>query len=206
MSKQTGAFTILFDASASAPAAKIRLYIWDFGDGSHGFGKTVSHTYPSATGYPVRLMVYGLDNSLLDDCYSAEADDSVGVSNKWAPASQPAIPNGYLFPTAPVSKNSVKRNFGHRSIASKVTFSASPNPFTQLLTVSLTAPPKSSNTKPHYILTLTNGYGANVLSKRTNGNETLQIDTKSYSADLYVLSVRSSDGILVSKKVIKIGQ
>ena len=203
---QTGPLTISFDASASAPAAKIRLYIWDFGDGSHGFGKTVSHTYPSATGYPVRLMVYGLDNSLLDDCCSAEADDHVGVSNKWAPASQPAIPNGYLFPTAPVATKNVKKSLAKTRDASTMSLVASPNPFTHSLSVSFTASAIRGSTKPRYTLNLTNGYGATLLSNRITGNLTLQLNTKSYPAGMYVLSVRGSDGTVLSKKVIKIGQ
>ncbi|GLZ79570.1 hypothetical protein Afil01_43770 [Actinorhabdospora filicis] len=54
--------TCSFDAGASAdPDGTITGYAWDFGDGTTGTGKTVSHTYSAAGYYSVRLTV--TDNS-----------------------------------------------------------------------------------------------------------------------------------------------
>ncbi|MFO8034066.1 MAG: PKD domain-containing protein [Candidatus Bipolaricaulota bacterium] len=50
--------TVSFDASDStAPDGSIVEYEWDFGDGSSGWGRTVSHSYAAEGTYTVRLTV-----------------------------------------------------------------------------------------------------------------------------------------------------
>jgi photosystem II stability/assembly factor-like uncharacterized protein len=47
-----------FDASTSlAPDGIIVSYIWDFGDGTSGLGKTITHSYSSASSYQAKLTV-----------------------------------------------------------------------------------------------------------------------------------------------------
>lgn len=46
-----------FDASASTDDGSIADYAWDFGDGTTGSGRTVSHPYAAAGTYQVRLVV-----------------------------------------------------------------------------------------------------------------------------------------------------
>lgn len=54
--------TLTFDGSASQdPDGKIERYIWNFGDGTRGIGKTVTHAYKKSNHYIVTLRVE--DNS-----------------------------------------------------------------------------------------------------------------------------------------------
>ncbi len=51
--------TVVFDGSLSfSEQARISEYIWDFGDGTKGFGPVVSHTYQRGGIYRVTLTVY----------------------------------------------------------------------------------------------------------------------------------------------------
>ena len=52
-------FDVAFDASTSVPpgANTISAYRWDFGDGTTGTGKTLTHTYAKPGTYPVKLTV-----------------------------------------------------------------------------------------------------------------------------------------------------
>ncbi len=53
-----GSMTASFDASRSAdPDGEIAEFAWDFGDGKHGQGKTVSHAYVDAGEFTVTLTV-----------------------------------------------------------------------------------------------------------------------------------------------------
>jgi len=52
-----GTNTVFFDASPSNSPAGISSYAWDFGDGSSGSGKNVSHTFAVAASYVVRLTI-----------------------------------------------------------------------------------------------------------------------------------------------------
>ena len=54
-SQQVSALNVSADASASS--GSIASYQWDFGDGSNGTGKTVSHTYVAAGSYTVALTI-----------------------------------------------------------------------------------------------------------------------------------------------------
>src|SRR5262249_25031839 len=57
-SRVTGPLTLRFDASESSdPDGTLVDYRWDFGDGSGGSGKTVSHTYANEGTYSVKLTV-----------------------------------------------------------------------------------------------------------------------------------------------------
>jgi hypothetical protein len=49
--------TVTFDAGISSDEVGIVSYLWDFGDGSTGTGKTATHTYSSAGTYAAKLTV-----------------------------------------------------------------------------------------------------------------------------------------------------
>lgn len=69
--------TVSFDASSSTPdGGTIDSYNWDFGDGTSGFGVTVTHAYSSAGEYTVTLVVE--DSNELTD--SEEKTVTVGVA------------------------------------------------------------------------------------------------------------------------------
>jgi PKD repeat protein len=48
---------VLFDASASQPSGGIASYSWNFGDGSHGSGRTTTHSYDETGTYHVTLTI-----------------------------------------------------------------------------------------------------------------------------------------------------
>ena len=54
-SQQNDALTVIFDAGNSS--GTIASYLWDFGDGTTGAGKSVSHSYAVAGSYTVTLTV-----------------------------------------------------------------------------------------------------------------------------------------------------
>jgi PKD repeat protein len=50
--------TLSFDGSTSHdPDGTIKRYVWNFGDGTHGVGKSVTHVFGKSGHYPVRLRV-----------------------------------------------------------------------------------------------------------------------------------------------------
>jgi PKD repeat protein len=52
--------TVLFDGSGSTSTSPITSYVWDFGDGKAGYGKTATHVYSSADSFIVILTI--IDN------------------------------------------------------------------------------------------------------------------------------------------------
>jgi PKD repeat protein len=48
---------VFFDGSASTPSARLVNYLWDFGDGRTGSGKTARHHYEVPAAYTVKLTV-----------------------------------------------------------------------------------------------------------------------------------------------------
>jgi PKD repeat protein len=88
-------YTLHFDGSKSSDVNKDRLtYLWDFGDGQKGNGKTNSHTFKSTGNYDVKLIVNdstnlgcgtGIDfiNVRLNKAPKAEAgEDIIGCLNE----------------------------------------------------------------------------------------------------------------------------
>jgi PKD repeat protein len=68
-----------FDASASSdPDGSVNSWLWDFGDGETGTGKTVTHAYAAAGSYAVKLTV--------TDDKGASGEANQGVTPKAAPA------------------------------------------------------------------------------------------------------------------------
>ncbi|MEM2974815.1 MAG: PQQ-binding-like beta-propeller repeat protein, partial [Candidatus Bathyarchaeia archaeon] len=87
--------TVTFDASASNPrGGTIISYSWDFGDGNHGSGKIVTHTYMSAGNFVVKLNV--TDNEGLWD--TAEISIKAYARPK---------ASFFFYPTAPHAEETV---------------------------------------------------------------------------------------------------
>jgi PKD repeat protein len=81
--------TVLFDASASTPAASIAEYRWDFGDGEHDSGRFVDHDFEFPGTYVVRLTVSdGFGNSA-----SVSKSITVSAASTKPVAAAVALPN-----------------------------------------------------------------------------------------------------------------
>ncbi|MDX6583753.1 MAG: endo-chitodextinase [Solirubrobacterales bacterium] len=75
--------TITFDGSSSSdPDGDIRIYEWDFGDGTKGFGDVVSHSFPTPGIYPVKLTVtdsHANTSTLIQQVMVSGAGSKVGA-------------------------------------------------------------------------------------------------------------------------------
>ncbi len=80
-----------FDANLSTDESGIVSYLWDFGDGASGSGKTVSHTYASTGVYTVTLTV--------QDAAGNNATTTVTVTVKTPPPPPTATPEPTPTPT-----------------------------------------------------------------------------------------------------------
>ena len=107
---------VIFDASTSTPgngASSIANYAWDFGDGTSGSGKTVTHSFTgSGASFNVTLTVTN-DRSL-----SASTSQIVSVTASPAPSGDwvfsPATPN--VGDTVFFNADAVKPAVGHRLV------------------------------------------------------------------------------------------
>ena len=86
--------SVTFDASASSDTdGSITAYAWNFGDGTTGTGRTVSHTYASAGTYSAQLTITD------DDSATASASRDISVTTT-LPVNQPPVPS---FTASPLS-------------------------------------------------------------------------------------------------------
>ena len=183
-----GLRTLTF-TSTTTPSSQIALYVWDFGDQTSDFGPLVTHTYTSggsAGNTPfVTLHVY-INNSTGNPCSCPDK-----------------VTHQVFVPDHRQSQATLKKIPLKSLDKPVVTLTATPNPFTELLTVSL----KTSQTaiqEPSYILSFININGATLFSKSINSNKSVYIDTKYFSAGMYLLRVIGSNGTIYKTKLIKI--
>ena len=59
--------TVVFDGSGSTSSYPITSYVWDFGDGATGYGKTATHAYSSADSFTVTLTIIDSRGSTAKD-------------------------------------------------------------------------------------------------------------------------------------------
>jgi parallel beta-helix repeat protein len=73
---------IIFDGSASYDEdGEIIEYLWDFGDGTNGFGKSITHTYTSPGNYTITLIVTDDDKDISTDTNIATVVQSSGQNS-----------------------------------------------------------------------------------------------------------------------------
>jgi len=95
---------VTFDAGDSVDDSGIVSYVWDFGDGSSGFGVTATHTYASAGTYTADLTVQDLAG------YTATSSATISVtpqptsSPTAAPTNAPTTTNPTASPTSPTTQ------------------------------------------------------------------------------------------------------
>ncbi|MBL7113464.1 MAG: nucleoside hydrolase, partial [Bacteroidales bacterium] len=72
-------FLVEFDASISTVAGNrsVQQYLWDFGDGTSGEGKTISHEYTETGKFPVRLTLIDSINDTLRTTESIQVSDPI---------------------------------------------------------------------------------------------------------------------------------
>jgi chitinase len=90
---------VFFDASTSLPIGGIASYSWDFGDGSHGSGRTTTHSYDETGTYHITLTI--------SDQYgrSASATQTIVVGAGASPTAT------FVFsPTQPVRNQNIAFN------------------------------------------------------------------------------------------------
>ena len=86
---------VAFDATASTdPDGSIVTYAWDFGDGTAGTGRTVSHTFATVGSYTARLTV--TDNAGA----TATATQAISVTSQPPPLNQPPVAAFTATPTS----------------------------------------------------------------------------------------------------------
>ncbi len=82
---------------------------------------------------------------------------------------------------------------------------ATPNPFNNFLTVSLQGEIKNSDSKASYSLSVVDADGKTISTKSINGSENLlRFNTTSYASGMYLLILKSTDGLTQATKVVKI--
>ncbi len=190
----TNDLNITVDGSATTSSQPIALYVWDFGDGSVGMGQVANHTYASSGIYTVTLTVYSMgEKGEICDCYDKCSLDAVvrrGIRT-------------YICNPSPTDKNIAKAV----SVAvDAVVLKASPNPFSDRVTVSFeTGANVKANVNGNYLLEFVNANGVVLqTSKLRSLTNSITFDAKNYSPGFYFVILKNSTGQIQNKKVIKL--
>ncbi len=211
--------SVAVDASATLSNQPFTFYVWDFGDGNFAPGITATHTYLTKDCYRVTLTVYSMDGS----GNACRCNEQI---SKLVCVEGPALKKVFLKSNPKANKkNNTPLHPGQNSLSttakkgSEINITATPNPFSHSLIVSLQSPvfsqagsAKSSNLSPDtktetYSISLLDANGAKVLTQpNVKVNTTMQIDTKTYAAGVYLLTLTGSGGILKTTRVVKINQ
>ena len=171
------------------------VYVWDFGDGTHGSGQTASHYYAVGS-YVVTLSIFTIDPVKGDLCKCVvRRDRRIDVPDC-----------GQGFP--PRSNNSLSKTASPLSVSSgNELLTATPNPFNNSLTVKMTNDSEGKNGKGAvYSLSIINTAGSTLNTKSIAPNSTIVMNTQNYAAGTYLLTLRSRDGTVKSRRVVKINQ
>ena len=106
--------------------------------------------------------------------------------------------------TKTISRSALSKSSAE-NINSTAFLIATPNPFKQTLSIFVKTG-EDKNLKTVYILTVLNASGATLATKRILPNTTLQLNTAAYPAGVYLLNLKSSDGVSQSLQVVKINK
>ena len=178
----------------------------NFGDGIFGTGTTITHYYAAAGTYVVSLTVYSINrDGEICEC-KEKVTNRVDVSNCIAGKSSRA-----QMAKASTSAKTVEA----KTEKSSIFLTAKPNPFTQTLFVKVSGfvPSRLSavggeraRVRSHYTLAVLNSAGATIATQSIKPNSTLELNTASYPAGVYLLTLKGSDGITKSTQVVKVNQ
>ncbi len=186
----TDGLSIVADATGTTSTLPIVLYVWSFGDGTYGTGMVTTHTYANPGTYVVTLTVHAMDANgdvckCVKDC---RAEVKVEYDKKY----------DFECGTAQLSLAKIAN--------SSIVLKASPNPFTNRLTISAEFANKAKTENPsNYTFELTNVNGTSLQSKKlVDFESSVVFDTPGYAAGLYMVMLKSKTGQIQSIKVVKL--
>lgn len=110
--------TVSFDAGGSSDNVGINKYEWDFGDGTTGTGKNVTHTYKEAGNYTVTLTVEDeAGNRITDSCIITVEMASASEEVEREPRSLYSVALVAVFGSAVVVASSIAASSGTLGLA-----------------------------------------------------------------------------------------
>ena len=196
----TSGLHLLADGTSSTSSQPIALYVWDYGDGTYGTGPVTNHTYATDGDYIVTLTVYSMNEKgeiceCRDKCSTRiRVDRRDREGRRWYCGDRSEPQN----PEEPGKK------------ADEITMNATPNPFRDRISVSFVtakADPKVKTdiASQSYTLTFLGTDGTVMQTRTLSGlRSTVNFQTAHYSAGMYYLMLRGTDGKVRSVKVVKI--
>lgn len=195
----TNGLTITADASGTTSSLPIALYVWDFGDGTFGTGMVTTHTYAAPGIYTVRLIVHALDaNGDICKCVKECKNDikvDEGVIDKFECGQLPD-------PQLTRNPQDALKKLNNSNIQLK----ASPNPFTDKLTVSVEFINKAKAGDPStYRVELATMNGTVLQSNRLSDfKQNPVFYTAGYASGSYFVMLKNTTGQIQSLKVVKL--
>ena len=188
----------------SLQAKENNVYVWNFDDGTTGysFTPTKDHYYATHGTYHVTLTVYVLTaDGDICKCY-ASRDHDVEVPDPDC-ESRLAAPKNNLFVKDKPTVSSAK-GIADDLTSTGITLSAKPNPFSGILSVTMQQKGDVKSAASNYTLSLVSPSGAAIATKPIAANSTVELNTVSYPAGLYLLTLKSRNGTIKSLRAVKI--
>ncbi|MGH7622858.1 MAG: S8 family serine peptidase, partial [Gemmatimonadaceae bacterium] len=104
-----------FDAAGSAPTGGVTSYVWTFGDGVTGTGRTWTHSYGTATSYTFRLDIVTGTGKKYSAGKSITPASASGSATSTVPTYVPSTGSGTITPTFTVTCSGTRCAFNARS-------------------------------------------------------------------------------------------
>ena len=83
---------VQFSAEADAAGVPVLTYTWEFGDGTHGDGATLTHTYTHSGEFPVHLVAKGLDGLPFEKTIAIKIEGK--MDTRFAPSKKQRLTQG----------------------------------------------------------------------------------------------------------------